>query len=163
MLKMFNSYIQSKLPLIPVLATLSPWWRTPYFMSKNIKNLYYPLIRRMVAIPYTSLVHLVTLALHVDNLGGNPSHGSIDKSSWASSHITLSPRTVHHTTMAPSNNSTRMSFSNKFKLKAVEIAEQIGNRAAAKQLRIGECNIRRWRQEVLAISQAPKNKCCTKA
>ena len=56
-----------------------------------------------------------------------------------------------------------MSFSNKFKLKAVEIAEQIGNRAAAKQLRISETNVRRWRQEVVAISQAPKNKCCTKA
>ena len=65
--------------------------------------------------------------------------------------------------MAPSNNSTRMSFSNKFKLKAVEIAQQIGNRAAAKQLRISETNVRRWRQEVVAISQAPKNKCCTKA
>ena len=65
--------------------------------------------------------------------------------------------------MAPSNNSTRQSFSNKFKLKAVEIAEQIGNRTAAKQLRISETNVRRWRQEVVAISQAPKNKCCTKA
>ena len=94
---------------------------------------------------------------------GNPCHGPIDKSSLASLHITLSPRTVHHTAMAPSNNSTRMSFDNKFKLKAVEIAEQIGNRAAARQLRISECNVRRWRQEVEAISQAPKNKCCTKA
>ena len=102
--------------------------------------------------------------MHEDSLGaGNPRHGSIDKSSLASLNITLSPRTVYHTTMAPSNNSTRMSFDNKFKLKAVEIAEQIGNRAAARQLRISECNVRRWRQEVEAISQAPKNKCCTKA
>ena len=56
-----------------------------------------------------------------------------------------------------------MSFSNKYKLKAVEIAEQIGKRAAAKQLRISETNVRRWMAEVEAISQAPKSLCCTKA
>ena len=65
--------------------------------------------------------------------------------------------------MAPSNNSSRMSFTNKFKLKTVEIAEQIGNRAAGNQLGISECNVRRWRKEVKAISEAPKNKCCTKS
>ena len=93
----------------------------------------------------------------------NPSHG-LRKYKLLGCYAYYSlTRTVHPTTMAPTNNSTRMSFSNKFKLKAVEIAEQIGNRAAAKQLRISETNVRRWRQEVVAISQAPKNKCCTKA
>ena len=59
--------------------------------------------------------------------------------------------------MAPSRNSTRVNFTNQFKLKAVEIAEQIGDRAAAKQLRISDCNVRRWRhQKVVAISQAPR-------
>ena len=65
--------------------------------------------------------------------------------------------------MPASNNSSRMSFDNKFKLKAVELAEQLGNRPAARQLRIDERNIRRWAKEVEAISNAPKNKCCVKA
>ena len=37
-------------------------------------------------------------------------------------------------TMPASNNSSRMTFDNKFKLKAVEIAEQIGKRAAARHI-----------------------------
>ena len=92
---------------------------------------------------------------------GNPNHGPRKYKLLGFHPHYIVTRTVHPTTMAPSNNSTRMSFSNKFKLKAVEIAEQIGLRAAARQLRISECNVRRWKQEVVAISQAPRNSCCS--
>ena len=91
----------------------------------------------------------------------NPSHGPRKYKLLDFRAYYIVSRTVHPTTMAPSNNSTRMSFSNKFKLKAVEIAEQIGLRAAARQLRISEYNVRRWKQEVVAISQAPRNSCCS--
>ena len=46
--------------------------------------------------------------------------------------------------MSGSNNSSNMSFENKFKLKAVDLAKQIGHRAAGKELKIPEASIRRW-------------------
>ena len=66
--------------------------------------------------------------------------------------------------MAPSNNSSRSSYSNKFKLMAVGMADELGCFAeAARRLGINDRNIRRWKQDVAAISEAPKSKCITKS
>ena len=91
---------------------------------------------------------------------GNPRPRPLDKSSVVAFHKTLSPRTVHHTAMAPT---TRMSFTNEYKMEIVEIAIQIGYRPAGKQFGISEANVRRWHREMKAISHAPKNRCITKA
>ena len=85
------------------------------------------------------LVHLLSWPCMRSARTGNPSHGPVDKSSVASLHNTLTPRTVHQTTIAP----TRMSYTNEFKMKTVEIAKQVGNRPAANQLGISECNVSR--------------------
>ena len=66
--------------------------------------------------------------------------------------------------MAPSNNSSRSSYSNKFKLMAVGLADELGCFAeAARRLGIDDRNIRRWKQQEAAISEAPKTKCITKS
>ena len=91
----------------------------------------------------------------------NPRPRPLDKNSVVAFHKTLSPRTVHHTAMAPTT--TRMSFTNEYKMKIVEIAIQIGYRPAGKQFGISEANVRRWHREMKAISHAPKNRCITKA
>ena len=99
------------------------------------------------------LVHFLSWPCMRSARTGNPRHRPVDKSSVVALHNTLSPRTVHQTAMAP----TRMSYTNEFKMKTVEIAKQVGNRPAADQLGINECNVRRWRQEMKALSQATKN------
>ena len=99
------------------------------------------------------LVHILSWPCMRSARTDNPSHGPVDKSSVASLHNTLTPRTVHQAAMAP----TRISYTNEFKMKTVEIAKQVGNRPAADQLGINECNVRRWRQEMKALSQATKN------
>ena len=76
--------------------------------------------------------------------------------------IVIVNSTSYSVTMPASNNSSRMSFDSKFKLKAVELAEQLNIRAAARHLRIDESNIRRWKKQVEAINNAPKNSCCVK-
>ena len=57
--------------------------------------------------------------------------------------------------MPGSNNSSNMSFENKFKLKAIDLAKQIGYRAAGRELKISEGNIRRWAK----IQKASKTAC----
>ena len=57
--------------------------------------------------------------------------------------------------MAPSNNSSRSSYSNKFKLMAVGMADELGCFAeAARRLGIDGTNIRRWKQQEASISEA---------
>ena len=58
---------------------------------------------------------------------------------------------------------SRASYDNKFKLNAIKLANELGsNREAADRLGINEANIRRWKKELVAISEAPKTKCITK-
>ena len=58
---------------------------------------------------------------------------------------------------------SRASYDNKFKLNAIKLANELGsNREAADRLGINEANIRGWKKQVDAISEAPRTKCITK-
>ena len=57
------------------------------------------------------------------------------------------------------NSSGRRSYTNKFKLEAINLANQVGNRQAARDLDINESSIRDWKRQQTAIEAAPKNKC----
>ena len=58
--------------------------------------------------------------------------------------------------MAPKYNS----FTMKFKLAAIDLATRLGSiRAAARQLRIGEKNIRYWKKQADSIKAVPRNDC----
>ena len=57
------------------------------------------------------------------------------------------------------NISGRRSYTNKFKLEAINLANQVGNRQAARDLGINESSIRDWKRQQTAIEAAPKNKC----
>ena len=58
---------------------------------------------------------------------------------------------------------SRSSYNNSFKLKAVKLANELGsNREAGVRLDINEANIRRWKKELDAISEAPRTKFITK-
>ena len=92
---------------------------------------------------------------------GNPRSRALDKSCVVAFQKTLSTRTVHHTAMAPTT--SRMSYTNEYKIEVVELAIQIGYRPAGKQVGISEAIVRRWHWEMKAISHAPKNRCITKA
>ena len=61
--------------------------------------------------------------------------------------------------MSGSNNSSNMSFENKFKLKAIDLAKQIGYRAAGRELKISEGNIRRWAKIEDKIQKASRTAC----
>ena len=57
------------------------------------------------------------------------------------------------------NSSGCRSYTNKFKLEAINLANQVGNRQAARDLGINESSIRDWKRQQTAIEAAPKNKC----
>ena len=84
---------------------------------------------------------------------GNPRSRALDKSCVVAFQKTLSTRTVHHTAMAPTT--SRMSYTNEYKMEVVERGLEIGYRPAGKEYGIPEGNVRRWAKELKAISHAP--------